>query len=139
MNRNEQIVAAYAKYLGEHSVDYNNRQGAYVKIGLRNSDHTLIQLVPPFGRERKFCIFDYIGTCYTGIRMAKRVAKEMQARYPAYTVWAENYYDSFEIDIEQCFVFTTVEDLHQRVLRMVTVIDDCIPLGKEIAGEAFAR
>ena len=92
----------------------------------------------PFAQEKELRIFDYVGNCDTGVRIAKRVAKELQKRYPDYSIWAEKF-TSFEIDIEQEFIFTTVEDLHQRVLQMATVIDDCIPVGQEIAGEAFYR
>lgn len=138
MKNSEKIIAEYVKYLDEHSTEYDNRQGLYVKIGLKNSDHTFIHLVPPLGREREFCLFDYVGNCDTGVRIAKRVARELQKSHPDYTIWAEKF-TSFEIDIEHAFEFTTVGDLHQRVLRMASVIDDCIPIGRAIAGDAFYR
>ena len=86
MGKNEKIIAEYVKYLEEHSVPYNNNQGLYVKINLKHSDHTFTHLVLPFNREKELRIFDYVGNCDTGVRIAKRVAKELQKRYPDYSI-----------------------------------------------------
>ncbi len=50
--------------------------------------------------ENTIRIFDYFGTCYTGIRNTNRVAKVLKNRFPMYTIWVEKF-TTFEIDIEE--------------------------------------
>lgn len=83
-------------------------------------------------------IFDYFGTCYTGICNTNRVAKVLKKRFPMYTIWVEKF-TTFEIDIEEEFEFSTIDDLHAHVCRMAEVVDEGAGIGKEMLGEAFDR
>ena len=133
-----QVIEEYIQLLESQNIEYYNRQGLYILIPLKNTDHTFTQLIPPVTGKSYYCLSDYAGNFYTGVRIARRAAKTMQMKYPEFKIW-EDKYTSFEIDIEQRFRFTSVKNIHKRVLRMAEVIDDCIQIGKDIAGDAFCR
>lgn len=75
---------------------------------------------------------------YTGIRAAKKLAKSLQEKFPDYHIWVEKY-TSFEIDVAQDFEFTTLEDLHRRVMQLASVVDEGAGIGKEMLGDSFER
>ncbi len=138
MKEPNQVIAEYIKLLESQEIEYRYRDELYIMIPLKNADHTFTQLIPPVTGKSYYTLSDYAGNFYTGVRLAKRGAKTMQMKYPEFQIW-EDKYTSFEIDIEQRFRFTSVKNIHKRVLRMAEVIDDCIQIGKDIAGDAFCR
>ena len=79
------IFSDYAAYLDERSIPYHNRHGFYVCAPLKH----LLPDGTPVTRARELSsfthvydnfdgglsLYDYFGSCYTGVRIAKRVMK----------------------------------------------------------------
>ena len=135
MSIQSQILKDYAQYLDARNIEYRTKNGFSVRFELTNVKVAFIDVRE---QNRKITLFDYFGTCYTGIRATNRVAKVLKAKFPEYTIWVEKF-TAFEIDIEEEFQFTTIEELHQRVCKMAAVVDEGAGIGKEMLGEDFDR
>ena len=129
------IIKAYVAYLEHSGIQYNAGNDFSVRFELSNTDVTFIDVM---GNQEKITLFNYFGTCYTGIRAAKRVAKVLQENFTEYKIWVDKY-TGFEIDVEDEFPFTTIEDLHYRVCRLAMAVDKGAGVGKEMLGDAFER
>ena len=129
------ILAEYASYLKSQNIDYRAGQGFSVRFELQNADVAFIDVDI---NGKTVTLFDYFGTCYTGIRNTNRVAKVLKEKYPTYTIWIEKY-TTFEIDVEEKFSFRSIANLHKRVCKMAAVIDEGAGIGKEMLGDAFDR
>ena len=126
---------AYAAYLDSIGHTYHTKNGFTVRFALANTDCAWIDVRI---RGNDVWIWDYFGTCYTGIRAATRLCKELQARYPQYHVWVEKY-TSFEIDVEEKFPYTTAEEVHAHLTALAAAVDEGVLLGKLMLGESFER
>ena len=91
------ILAEYASYLESQNIDYRAGQGFSVRFELQNADVAFIDVDI---NGKTVTLFDYFGTCYTGIRNTNRVAKVLKEKFPTYTIWVEKY-TTFEIDVEK--------------------------------------
>ncbi|MBR1478879.1 MAG: hypothetical protein IJ608_13120 [Lachnospiraceae bacterium] len=149
-SKQNKIFANYAAYLDERSIPYYNRQGFYVCAPLKH----LLPDGTPITRTRELAsfihvydnfdgglaLYDYFGSCYTGIRIAKRVMKAIKACYPectgetGYTFHVEEY-THFELGIYHEFKFTSIEDLHERVMKVAGMIEKGSAIGYDMIGE----
>jgi len=129
------ILAEYALYLEKQKIEYRTNNGFSVRFELKNADVAFID-VRITGKT--VTLFDYFGTCYTGIRNTNRVAKVLKETFPTYTIWVEKY-TTFEIDIEEKFEFSSIHHLHEHVYRMAAVVDEGAGIGKAMLGEDFDR
>ena len=129
------ILAEYASYLKSQNIDYRAGQGFSVRFELQNADVAFIKVEI---NGKTVTLFNYFGTCYTGIRNTNCVAKVLKEKYPTYTIWIEKY-TTFEIDVEEKFSFRSIANLHKRVCKMAAVIDEGAGIGKEMLGDAFDR
>ena len=81
----------------------------------------------------------YIGLVNAGIRKAKRLTATLSALFPAYKIWPEMYSGYHEIEVERSFRFTTIEEIHDQVRQMSTMIERGFEIGKDMLGEDFVR
>ena len=132
------IQAEYAAFLDSLGVPYINRQDFHVLLPLANAEHSFTQVCAMM-HDGKILLTDYCGNCYTGIRAANRVAKAIRSKFPDVDTIVEHYGASFELDVYDEHKFTTIEDLHQRVLRIAEVVDYGAAIGKEMLGDDFER
>ena len=144
------IFADYAAYLDELSIPYHNQQDFYVCALLKHllPDGTAITRTRELASfihvydnfDGGLALYDYFGSCYTGIRIAKRVMKAIKACYPecteeaGYTFRVEEY-THFELGIYHEFKFTSIEDLHERVMKVAGMIEKGSAIGYDMAGE----
>lgn len=136
MNPN-QILKKYADYLDQQNIRYHLADRKIsVRFDLTNAEFAFIDVIAMF--DGPFEIFDYFGTCYTGKRAANRVAKVLSQKFPDYSVWVEMYTVP-EIDVSQNFHFTTIEDMHERVVRFAKTVDEGAGIGKQMLGDDFDR
>ena len=132
----KRIRKEYPKYLDKLEIQYNNRDGFYVRIKLNNICTSFTQVGE--GLDGKVLITDYCGTCYSGIRIANRIAKAIQAKYPMVDIRVERY-GTFEIDIYHEIPFTTIEELHRNVILVAETVDAGVVIGKQMLGDEFVR
>ena len=134
----QKIFREYSEYLDKAGVPYKNDQnGFYVFIPLQNIEESFTKVCETY--SGKTLLSDYCGNCYTGIRLAKRVAKAIPAKCPGYEIEIEHYTSLFEFDIYHEVEYTTAEELHQQVLGVVHVVDVGAGIGKEMLGKDFRR
>ena len=92
----KRIHKEYAEYLDQAGVPYRNDQnGFFVFIPLKNIKRSFTHVCDAF--SGKVLLADYCGNCYTGIRLANRVAKKIREQCPEYTIDVEHYGASYEI------------------------------------------
>ena len=132
------IQTEYAAYLDTLGVPYINRQDFHVLLPLRNAKQSFTQVCSMM-HDGKILLTDYCGSCHTGVRAANRVAKAIRAQFPDVDIIVEHYVASFEVEIYDEHKYTTIEDLHQRVLRIAEVVDYGAGIGREMLGEDFER
>ena len=134
----QKIFREYSEYLDKAGVPYKNDQnGFYVFIPLQNIEESFTQVCE--SSNGKIHLWDYCGNCYTGVRLAKRVAKAIQAQCPGYEIEVEHYTSLFELDIYHEVEYTTAEELHQQVLGVAHAVDVGVGIGKEMLGKDFRR
>lgn len=134
----KKIYEEYAEHLDKVSVPYsNNQNGFHVYIPLKNIKKSFTHICRVF--DGKVLLTDYCGNCYTGVRLAKRVAKAIRERCPGYEITVEHYGASFEIEVYLEVEYTTVDALHENVLGVAQVADLGAGIGKEMLGENFER
>ncbi|MBQ8707020.1 MAG: hypothetical protein IJ523_02895 [Succinivibrionaceae bacterium] len=135
----EMIFREYAAYLEQVGVRYSYRQRApfYVYVPLTNIDKSFTHVCRYRRGEIQIC--DYCGICYTGIRLANRVAKAIRERSGSDDIVVERYGEKFELDIYHTIQYTGIEALHQAVLDVAHVADFGFGIGKEMLGEQFVR
>ena len=134
----QEIKDEYASYLERHGVPYINRDDFYVLLPLTNVEHSFTKVCSVM-HDGKILLTDYCGNCYTGVRAANRVAKAVRLQYPEINIQVYHYGASFELDISDKCQFTTIEDLHQRILLIAQVVDYGARIGKEMLGDDFER
>ena len=135
MIRKSEILDRYAAYLDEQGITYHTRNGFSVRFSLSHVDFAYIDVREKNGQ---ITVWDYFGTCYTGVREANLLAKELQTMFPEYHVWVEKY-TTYEIDVEDSFRFTTIEGLHEKVCRLAAAVDEGAGIGFERLGDNFDR
>lgn len=135
--RSNEIWKAYGKYLDSQGIEYNNRNGFHVRIPLKHTDKSFIHVGRVF--DGLLNLADYCGTCYTGIRMAKKVMKAIKERYPEADVYVERFGGTFELDVQHKMKYTTVEELHEQVLKIAEIVDWGAKIGYDMLGEDFER
>ena len=134
----KKIYKEYAEYLDQTGVPYRNDQtGFHVYIPLKNIEKSFTQVCRAF--DGKVLLTDYCGNCYTGVRLAKRVAKAIREQCPGYEITVEHYGASFEIEVYLEVEYTTTDALHEHVLGVAHVADVGAGIGKEMLGEDFER
>ena len=107
----KKIYREYSAFLDKAGIRYhNNQNGFHVYVDLKNIKDSFTHVCRAF--DGKVLITDYCGTCYTGIRKAKRVAKAIQERFPLHDIHVEQYGGPFELDIYYEIEYTTIEALH---------------------------
>ena len=135
MNTAKPILEEYGEFLEKQGIDFRTLNCFSVCLELVNAAVTFIKVRV---KGNIVTLFNYFGTCYTGIRATNRVVKVLKGKFPKYTIWVEKF-TTFEIDIEEIFQFFTIGHLHERVCRMAAVIDERAGIGKEMLGESFDR
>ncbi len=134
----KKIYREYAEYLENAGVPYNNNQnGFHVYVSLQNIEKSFTHVCRAF--DGKVLLTDYCGNCYTGIRLANRVAKAIREQCPGYDITVEHYGASFEIEVYHEVEYTTAEVLHEQVIGVAHVADTGAGIGKEMLGEDFER
>ncbi len=133
----KEIWKEYGEYLKARDIDYLDNQGFIVRIPLRNTDHSFTHVCGI--RDGKIIVWDYCGSCYTGVRLAKRVAKAIKEKYPGENIVVEKYGGSFELDIIRDVEYTTIEELHKNVMAVTDIVDEGARIGYEMLGEDFDR
>lgn len=134
----QKVFREYAEYLDKAGIPYKNDQNDfYVFIPLQNIEESFTKVCEIY--SGKTLLSDYCGNCYTGIRLAKRVAKAIQAQCPGYEIEVEHYTSLFELDIYHEVEYTTAEELHQQVLGVAHAVDVGVEIGKEMLGKNFIR
>lgn len=128
-------LGVYASYLDSIGHAWHARNGFAVRFSLANADCAWID-VRITGSE--VWIWDYFGTCYTGVREANRLCRELARQYPQYHVWIDKY-TGFEIGVEEKFPFAAVEDVHAHVSALAAAVDEGILTGKSLLGKRFER
>ena len=128
-------LRSYAGYLDSIGHTCHTRNGFTVRFSLTNTDCAWIDVRIQDGEVR---VWDYFGTCYTGIRAANRLCRELSNLYPQYHVWLDKY-TGFEIGVEETFLFTTAEEVHRHVSALAAAVDAGIPVGKGMLGDSFER
>ncbi len=131
-----EILKEYARYLDKQGIKYNNHQGFSVHFNLDNVGFTAIDVIESYNGQ--YSVYDYIGEANVGKRAANKLVKELSAAFPDYKIFIEQY-TVFEIEIQQYFDFTTIENLHQRVLSMADAINRGYKIAKDMLGESFYR
>ena len=134
----QEIREEYASYLKRLGVPYKYDVDLYVLLPLTNTRHSFTHVCSVM-RDGIILLTDYCGNCYTGVRAANRVAKAIRLQYPDIEIRVEHYGASFELDIYDEHQFTTIEDLHQRILLIAQVVDYGARIGKEMLGDDFER
>lgn len=132
------ILREYAAYLDSMAIPYNNHNDFHVLLPLTNIKESFTKISPSID-DSKIIISDYCGNCYTGVRAANRVAKTIRTRFPDVEIFVEHFGASFELDIYDQHQYTTIENLHQRVLRIAEAVDAGAGIGKEMLGDDFER
>ena len=134
----KKIYTEYSEYLDQTGVSYNNNQnGFHVYIPLQNIKQSFTRICR--ASDGRILLTDYCGTCYTGVRLAKRVAKAIREQCPDYDIAVEHYGASFEIDVYYEVEYESAEELHRHVLGVAHVVDVGAGIGKEMLGKDFER
>lgn len=134
----KKIYEEYTEYLDRAGVPYNNDQnGFHVYIPLKNIKKSFTHICRVL--DGKVLLADYCGNCYTGVRLAKRVANAIREQCPGYEITVEYYGASFEIEVYLEVEYTTVGALHENVLGVAQVADVGAGIGREMLGEDFER
>lgn len=136
--REDKIYKEYSEFLDRAGIKYDNRQyDFYVYVPLKNIKESFTQICKRSSGQ--VLVTDYCGNCYTGVRLAKRVAKAIREKCPEYQIEVEHYGASFEIEIYHNIELTSVEELHKQVLGVAQVVDIGVGIGKEMLGSDFVR
>ena len=126
------ILDVYAALLTSLGIPFYTNNGFTVELGN-------VMISVSVSRCGTVMLSSYIGLVNFA-RPAKKLCAILSARYPGYHIWPEKMNAGyFEIEVEQEFSYTTVQELHEKVVAMAEMLEESYGVGKEIVGEEFHR
>lgn len=133
----KEILAAYAAYLDERHVGYSDHQGFTIRIPQKNIESFTGLSID---KDGSCFIDDYLGYLLSDDDDdAEIFCDELREEFPGYFFMSDQYDHRYEIDVDERFPFTTIEDLHDHVVRMAKVVDEGWQIGKEEYGGGFSE
>lgn len=134
----KEIQNEYNAYLDRLGMPNINKQGFYVRVPLKNTAHSFVHLCDLMHNGR-ILLTDSCGSCYDGRNAAGEIANKIRGLFPDMEIWIDDQRSSEKIYINYEFLYTTIEDLHEHVLRVAEAVDYGAGIGKEMLGDDFER
>ena len=132
----EEIKKEYSSFLKAQEIDYSDHQGFYVKLPLKNTDHSFTHVCDI--RKGEILLADYCGNCISDLDTAVDVADAIREKCPDARIDVERY-SSYQLTLYNEIKYQSIEELHKHVLRMAEVVDIGAGIGKEMLGDGFER
>ncbi|MBQ9010446.1 MAG: hypothetical protein IJ088_14130 [Clostridia bacterium] len=132
------ILADYMAYLDQKKIRYSNQQGFIVFMPGKDEKRTNIVDVSR-GWDGGIRISNYVGRALCDkVRPVRSLVKAIEKKYPGYRVYEETYHNySHEITLIETFAYTTVEELHQHMIRILEAAKQVVEMGEDEFGENF--
>lgn len=132
------ILADYMSYLQNLKIECHNHQGFTVWMPKDDKpDYRLVEVGKSW--DGGLSVRCYVGRALSDkVRPVNSLAKAIEKKFPEYRVYTETYHHySHEIELIDNFAYTTIEELHQHVVRMNEAAKQVCGMGNEVFGKNF--
>lgn len=132
------ILADYMSYLQNLKIECHNHQRFTVWMPEADKrDNRLIEVDK--GWDGGLSVRCYVGRALSDkVRPVNSLEKAIEEKFPEYRVYTETYHHySHEIELIDNFAYTTIEELHQHVVRMNEAAKQVCGMGSEMFGKNF--
>ena len=135
------VMQQYAGYLNERKIEFDDHQGFTV---WREADENIspyqIHITHDFS-EGKIMVWTYFGRAMTSlVRPVNNYLKELKNSYPDYDFDVETFHNySHEFTISREFYYTTLDELHEQVVKEGDICQAVVKLGRETFGDNFEK